>query len=133
MQRATSQRYRRLDLLPDAAAYVDGTGIVRTANDAFRDLWQMCGAGMNSIDGGSLLQVIDPDHREWARAILAVPRVLPPSAARQVKLTGGNGLVAEFVPVVRRSEPCTTWLVILRPAIAAPAGRTASAAPFVAA
>ena len=114
MRRANTDGYRCLDALPDAAAYVDGVGAIRSANHAFRDVWAMCGAGLDAIDGASLLRVIDPDHQDLVRAILAVPRVLPQSFSRQVRLAGNAGLFAEFMPIRRRSEPCTTWLVTLR-------------------
>jgi len=114
MATGVSTRYRRLDVLPYAAAYADGNGDVLVANDAFHDLWQFCGAGSGPVGGQPLFELIATDDRQSVRDIVVAPRALPRSLSRVTRLGASVAvMIAEFVPIRRKSASGTVWLVVL--------------------
>lgn len=110
-----SDRYRRVDELTCAAAYVDCEGAILVENDAFRAL-RVSGTDASSIEEHTLPVLFGPGDREAVRDLLAARggRLRQPS--RAMTIAGSVApMLAEFVPITRRSHAGIVWLVTLRP------------------
>ena len=130
-------RYRPIDALPSPAVYVDGGGCILVENDAFRALREGCGSSspLASGEGSALPMLFAEGDRNAVREILASQRRRSRRTSRGVSLAGSLvPMVAEFVPVRRKSQGSTFWLVTLRPPqqVPEPSGDLASRAAVTA-
>lgn len=111
-----TERFRRLDALPHAAAYVDSQGEILAGNDAFHDLCVCCGAGSDRFEGHTLLDVFAENERASVRRTLSAP-VPAQQWSLSTSLAGSlSSTCVEFVPIRRRAGAGTLWLVTLRSA-----------------
>jgi signal transduction histidine kinase len=107
-------RFRRLDALPDATAYVDSQGGILAGNGAFQDLCACCGFGGDQFEGHTLLDIFEEDEQASLRRTLSAPA---PARrwSRSATLAGSlSSTCLEFVPISRRTHAGTLWLVTLR-------------------
>ena len=115
MDTGIPERYRPVDSLACAAAYVSRDGVILQANDAFLALWLTSDSGAGPIDRQTLPLLFVPHDREAVRQTLAAPgrtrRVLGLGAVAG----SGAPMLAEFLPICRESHGGLVWLVTLRP------------------
>jgi signal transduction histidine kinase len=109
------ERYRPVDALACAAAYVDVEGAILAANDAFHTLMSAAGdeAGDEAV---TLAMLFVQRDRQAVRDLLSAPAGRVRRASRAAKLVRSLApMLAEFVPIRRKSHAGTVWLVTLRP------------------
>ena len=117
MSPGVPERYRPVDALSCAAAYVDSEGAILAGNAAFHALISMSGADDEAGAGAVLLPMLFVQRdRQGVRDLLAAPPNLARSTSRAATLA--RALVptlAEFVPIRRKPRAGAVWLVTLRP------------------
>src|SRR5262245_8243301 len=115
MATGVAVRYRRLDTLRDAAVYVDGRGNMLAANDAFHQMCLLNGAMSGPIEARTLPELFAEDDRQSVRDSLGRFEVAARPWSRAARLAGSLvTMMAEFVPIQRKSCVGSVWLVTLR-------------------
>jgi signal transduction histidine kinase len=113
MATTTLERYRPVGTLPCAAGYVDSAGGILAANDALFDLQVQ--AGVTAVEGHTLPMLFVQGDRESVRDVLSARDAHARRAALTVSVAGSlDSMLAEFVPIRRRSHP-VVWFVTLIP------------------
>lgn len=110
------ERYRPIDTLQSAAAYVDAEGAVLVENDSFRALRSFTGSGAARVGGFMLPTLFIESDRKVVRDVLAGERQGSRPASRTLTPAGATApMLAEFVPIKRKAGGRIFWQVTLRP------------------
>jgi signal transduction histidine kinase len=109
------ERYRPIDALPSAAAYVDADGRILVENEPFREL-RSVHPGAIPAEAFTLPRLFADEEREVIREMLGEHHPRLRRAARAFSVVGSpTRMFVECVPIMRRSGG-NFWLVTLRPA-----------------
>jgi signal transduction histidine kinase len=104
-------RYRRIDALPWAAAYVDDQGRILVENELFHSLRSTRASG--PVDSFTFGRLFVEGDREAVRALLAAEQ--RQKITRLVTLAGSRApMLADFLPIARQSGGVPFWQVMLR-------------------
>ncbi len=113
---SASALYRPLDAVSAAAAYIDGEGVILSANDALRDLWRAIVMAPGPAEGKPLALLLAEDDRPLLVNAVSRPDPIACPAICAARLSTSLDLVAiELVPIRRRGDTGTVWLVTLQP------------------